>query len=127
MTVMKTPDDLDVFGPDQIDITRHLEAGGKDKRDRLVLFAAKTQNDIDAFRTLRGLSLPDWQRAAYEAHQMAKSDPDNSSLKLIATAAWNMVRYLQEATAYSEMFVKDPAFIEQTTRAGIKLPEIAED
>jgi len=121
---MKDSDDLDVFSDEQIEVTRHFEAGPADAALRLAYFAFKKQTFNDILIMRSGLSIPHWQRAAYEAAQAAKSKPEDHSLQLVAKSLWSLVRYIQEAAELAIASSIEPEMVAFFKSRGIDLPKM---
>lgn len=108
---MKEPGDLDPFAEDQIELTRHLDAGGPGKIDQLIFLAVGLMTEMDNLIIRGGLGPNEWQRACYELHERAKSDPSFSN-KALAEAMWSVVQYMQQAIEASDRGMQSPEMIE---------------
>ena len=122
---MKDADDLDVFSEDQVELTRHFEIN-EPSRKKLVLHSFTKQSANDIRLMLGGLTVPHWQRAAYEARQLAKANPEDKSMELMAQCLWSMVRYIQEAVQIALDTANDPEAVKFFEEQGMSLPRMEE-
>lgn len=115
---MKTPDDLDPFDSDQIQLTRSIDAekGGAEK-----LASMMFQNVSQIVGALQmACPINAIQRACYEAKALESTLGDTVAAKLQTLALWRVVEFMQANLEDSKLAMNDPEIRKHITSIGEK-------
>lgn len=123
--IMKDPVDLDPFSERQIELTRILDAGGESKIQQLIHFSLDMIKAADTILMSSGMSLDQWQRATYEAAQMARAGDHRK--KFVADCLWILVQYLQASYLATNIAATSTAFKAALEERHVPIPERHEE
>lgn len=110
MRMMKDPMDLDPMAPDQIDLTRKIDAEGAASVDQILGMCTAAVASCSA-TLFGGVGCAAFQRAAHEAAVRAAKRPDDPLERIGAAALWRAVQYMQGCYLESERAATDPATV----------------
>ncbi len=112
MQTMKFPHDLEIYEPDQIDMTRKIDED-KEVRETLVRSAVFNMLQLK-IASLSHTPMAYWQRALHEANALRDGTPH---IETMVAILWAFVKYLQEDRRISLEAMHQPGFLEFMRKA----------